>query len=119
MPVNRRSIPSSETTQRRRRPATTPEGRESQMIAKAERLAEQQLEDGSASAQVITHYLKLGSTREQLEQQRLAAEVELQKAKIESLASQGRIEELYTKAIAAMRIYGGHSSEEAEEPEDE
>lgn len=86
------------------------------MISLAERLAEQQLQDGSASAQVITHYLKLGSTREQLEQQRLAAEVELQKAKIESLAAQGRIEELYVKAISAMRIYSGQSPEE--EPED-
>ena len=87
------------------------------MISLAEKLASQQLQDGTASAQVITHYLKLGSTREQLEQQRLAADVELQKAKIEAMASQGRIEELYTEAIRAMRAYGGHAP--TEELEDE
>lgn len=105
MPVRRQSKPLPKTS--RRRPATTPEARESQMISLAEKLAEQQMEDGTASAQVITHYLKLGSTREQLEQKRLAGEVELQKAKIEAMASTQRLEEMYTRAISAMRGYQG------------
>lgn len=116
MPVNRKSIPSAETSRRRRKPDTTPEARESRLIAKAERLAELQLEDGSASAQVITHFLKLGSSREQVEQERLRGEVELQKAKIEAMASTQRLEAMYTKAMDAFRGYQGRG---LEEPEDE
>lgn len=85
------------------------------MISLAERLAEQQMRDGTASAQVITHYLKLGSTREQLEQQRLAGEVELQKAKIEAMASTQRLEEMYTRAMNAFRGYQGHPPEDDED----
>jgi len=94
----------------RRPPATTPEGRENQLISLAVDLAEKQILDGTASAQVISHFLKLGSTRERLEQQRLVQEVKLTQAKIEAMASAGRIEELYTEAIAAMRSYGGKLS---------
>jgi hypothetical protein len=85
------------------------------MVSLAERLAEQQLKDGSASAQVITHYLKLGSSREQLEQQRLAGELELQKAKIESMASTQRLEAMYTQAMNAFRGYQGQPDEELDE----
>jgi hypothetical protein len=103
--TRRTNAPKGKTT--RRPPATTPEGRENQLIAKAVDLAEKQLEDGSASAQVITHYLKLGSSREKLEQERLAEEVELAKAKREAMAAQQRVEELYVEAITAMRRYAG------------
>jgi hypothetical protein len=54
----------------RRRPATTPEARENQLISQAVDLAEKQMLEGSASAQVISHFLKLGSSREKLEQER-------------------------------------------------
>lgn len=100
------------TPSRGRRPATTPEGREGQLVSLAVDLAEKQLSDGSASAQVISHYLKLGSTREQLEQDRLRQENELLKAKVEQLASTKRIEELYEDALNAMRTYAGHEPEE-------
>lgn len=63
--------------------------------------------NGTASAQVITHYLKLGSTREQLEQERLRHENDLLVAKREALASAARIETMYEEAIAAMRSYSG------------
>jgi len=92
----------------RRRPATTPEGQESHMVAIAVQLAEKQILEGTASAQVISHYLKLGSSREKLEQERLARENELLVAKVEQLASQARVEELYLNALSAMRAYGGH-----------
>lgn len=91
----------------RRPPATTPESRENQLIAAAVELAERQLTDGSASAQVITHYLKLGTSREKLEQEKLRNENELTKAKIEGLASAARIEDLYSNALQAMRTYQG------------
>jgi len=91
----------------RRPPASTPEGRENQLIAAAVDLAERQLQDGTASAQVISHYLKLGSSREQLEQAKLRAENELLEARREAMASAARVEELYGKAINAMRRYNG------------
>ena len=97
----------NEPRKRKRPPATTPEGRENQLVSLAVYLAERQLEDGSASSQVITHYLKLGSTREQLEQERLTRENELLKARVEQLASAKRIEELYETALNAMRTYAG------------
>lgn len=91
----------------RRPPATTPEGRENQLIARAVDLAARQLEEGTASAQVITHYLKLGSSRERLEQERIEQEVSLLQAKRENMVSAARVEELYTGAINAMRAYAG------------
>lgn len=93
-------------------PARTPEGREEQLIALAINLAEKQLEEGTASAQVITHYLKLASTRERLEKEKLAHENELLKAKTESLKSMARVEELYANAINAMKTYSGTPDDE-------
>lgn len=97
-----------------RRQATTDEGREGQIIATALDLAEKQLLDGTASSQVITHFLKLGSTREQLEQERLRRENELLATKVDALASAKRVEELYEEALKAMQIYSGRSSGEEE-----
>lgn len=91
----------------RGKPATTPEARENQMIALAVDLAEQQLRDGTASSQVISHYLKLGSSREKLEQERIAQENKLLEAKIEAAESEKRVEELYLMALNAMRSYSG------------
>lgn len=96
----------------RLRPALTPESRENQLIALAVNLAEQQLRDGTASSQVITHYLKQSTVKAQLEIERLRVENELIVAKREALQSEKRIEELYTNAIKAMKRYQGRSDEE-------
>jgi hypothetical protein len=90
-----------------RRPAMTEENRENQLVSLAIDLAERQLAEGIASSQVITHYLKLGSTREKLEQERLQRENELLNSKVEMMASAKRIEELYEQALNAMRSYAG------------
>ena len=92
---------------KKRRRATTPEERENQMIAAAIDLAEKQLDQGTASAQVISHYLKLGSSRERLEQARLKADVELQHARKEAIESAQRVEAMYGEALNAMRRYAG------------
>jgi len=105
MPARR--VSGNDTPSSRRPPATTPEARERQLISKAVDLAERQLEDGSASAQVITHYLKLGSSREHLEQERLRHEVELMEAKKDLMESAKRIESMYAEALDAMREYQG------------
>ena len=93
------------------RPALTPEARENQLISLAVDLAEQQLRDGTASSQVITHYLKLGSTKERIEKEILEKQKMLIEAKTQSLQSAQRIEELYTKALSAMRNYSGNGGE--------
>lgn len=98
-----------EPQSQRRRPATTPEGRENQLVSLAVDLAERQLRDGSASSQVISHYLKLGSSREQLEQERLRRENTLLKTKAEAMESAKRVEELYGQALNAMRSYAGQT----------
>lgn len=97
---------------RRHRPATTLEGRENQLISLASDLAERQLTDGTASSQIVTHFLKLGSTRERLEQAKIEQENLLLSAKIEALASSRRMEELYTDAIRAMRTYSGQETDD-------
>ena len=96
---------------KRPRPALTPEGRENQLIAMAVDLVEQRLLDGTASSQETTHFLKLGSTKNRLEMEKLRRENELLKAKTEALESSKRVEELYSEAIEAMRRYGGNHDE--------
>lgn len=103
------SVPTS--TDQKIRPALTPEARENQMISLAIDLAEQQLREGTASSQVITHFLKLGSSREKLEQEKLRKDQELIEAKKENLRSNQVQQELYDKAINAMRRYSGQGEE--------
>lgn len=102
-----RRTSSSDEPRRRLTPAATPEARENQLISAAYDLAEQRILDGSASAQELTHFLKLGSSREKLEQERLRIENSLSQAKIELMQSQQRQEELIAEALEAMRGYQG------------
>ena len=93
----------------KQRPATSVEARENQLISLAVDLAEQQLLEGTASSQVITHYLKLGSTKERIEKEILEKQKDLIDAKTSSLKSGKRIEEMYESALKAMRNYSGYS----------
>lgn len=92
---------------RQRAPARTPEAREDQLSAAAYDLAEDQIRQGTASSQVITHFLKAGSRRERMEQMRMEHEIELMEVKKEQLQGQKRVEELYGQALEAMRSYSG------------
>lgn len=103
----------SSEPQRKMRPALSPEARENQLISIAVDLAEQQLRDGTASSQVITHFLKQSTAKAQLELERLRHENELMKAKTEALQSQKRSEEMFSEAIKAFRNYSGQG-----EPDD-
>lgn len=89
-------------------PARTSEGREKQLINLAIDLAEKQIRAGTASSQVITHFLKLGTERERLERERLEQENLLTKEKINALKSAEKMEELYVKAMDAMKGYGAY-----------
>jgi len=88
------------------------------VISAAIDLAERQIQDGTASAQIITHYLKLGSTRELLEKERLRKENLLLEAKIANMETAKNIERLYEEAIKAMRGYAGQDVEEPEYDDD-
>ena len=110
MKTNGIKVPST-SSDRKIRPALTPEARENQMISLAIDLAQKQLIEGTASSQVITHFLKLGSSREKLEQETMKKNQELIEAKREQLESEKRTEELYKDALAAMRTYSGSEIE--------
>jgi hypothetical protein len=97
------------TPRTQHRPAVTLDARENQLVALAVDLAEKQIREGTASAQVITHFLRLGTTRERLEQEKLRRENLLLEGRTEEIASRGRMEELYANAISSMRAYGGHA----------
>lgn len=104
----------SKSSTKRIRPALTPEARENQMVSLAVDLAEKQLIEGTASSQVITHYLKLGTMKHKAEMEKLEREKEklereneLLKAKTECLQSAKRVEELYEDALKAMKSYSG------------
>jgi len=117
MPPRRQKEPEERPS--RRRQAMTPEARENQMISKAVTLAEKQLENGTASAQVISLYLKLGSSRERLEQERLHHENQLLQVKREAIESAQRMEVIYQEALNAMKSYSGSPpEEESDEYED-
>lgn len=94
------------------RSAITPEARENQMIALAMDLAEQQLKDGTASSQLITEFVKRGSIKYRLENEKLREENNKLRAQTEAMESAKRIEELYANAISAMRKYSGQGDEE-------
>ena len=113
MPRNKKTV--NLNPEKRMRPALTPEARENQLIALAVDLVQQRLLDGSASSQETTHFLKLGSMKNQLEMEKLREENKLLKAKTESIQSAKRVEELYAEAINAMRRYSGNSNANADE----
>lgn len=96
-----------EKSSKKMRPALTPEARENQMISLAMDCAEEQLRDGTASSQLITHFLKLATEKERIEREILKKQKDLITAKTEALQSSKKVEELYANAIAAMRNYSG------------
>ena len=96
------------TVNKKRPHATTPEGRENQLISLAVDLAEKQMLEGIASSQVITHYLKLGSTKERIEKEILLEQKKLITAKTQALQSSKKVEELYLNALNAMKSYSGN-----------
>lgn len=105
----------SSDSPKKMRPALTPDAKESQMISLAMDAAEEQLRNGTASSQVITHFLKLATAKERLEKEILEKQKELISAKTESIKSAQKIEELYTNAISAMRKYSGNGDSEEDD----
>lgn len=92
-------------------PASTSAGREAQLVSLAMDVAEEQLRNGTASSQVITHFLKLGTENAKLERERLMHENLLLQARTEQIQSTKESGELYANAIEAMRRYSAHSDD--------
>lgn len=97
------------------RPAIDPDARENQLIARAVDLVEQRLINGTASSQETVHFLRLGSSKARLEQEKLRLENELTKARTESIQAQQHADEMFDKAIKAMQLYSGKGSVEEED----
>ncbi len=97
------------------RPAYSPQEREFQLISLATDEAERQMREGTASAQVITHFLKAGSERERLERAKMEYETELLKARTDNLANAGKMEELTERALKAFRQYSGQDTGDQDE----
>lgn len=105
MAVSKRN--SNGAVQRKFAPATDMEARENQLISLAVDAAERELLKDNPSNQVVLHYLKLGTTKLQLEKEKLRRENLLLEAKAKSIEASAKTEELYQNAIDAMRIYSG------------
>ena len=101
----------SQGPSRKMRPALSPAARENQLISLAHDVAEQQMRDGTASSQVITHFLKLGTEKERLERERLEEENKLLRAKTKELEDRKEMKQMYAEALQAMRRYGGHDEQ--------
>lgn len=101
----------SNSPKRRSPPALTPDAREQQLIGRAIDLAEEQLMAGKASNQIILHYLKLATSRERLEKEKLERENEVLRAKAEALQSSRDSAERHQEVIDAIRSYRGYSEE--------
>ncbi len=108
----RRKAQPSDKPPKKMRPALTPEANENQAISMAFDLAKQRLADGTASAQEVVYFLKLGSTKEKLEREMLEKQNEMLEAKTENLKSSTKMEELYNNALDAMKAYSGQGGED-------
>lgn len=99
-------------------PTLTVEGRENQLIAAAYDLAEKRILEGTASSQELTYFLKAGSSKMKLENDKLREEVTHLRAKTAALEAQISNEALMAEALKAFRSYRGEDEGEDDEYED-
>lgn len=112
------NAPKKETSKKKPPLTNSPEAQEQRLINLAIKESERRLIDGTASSQLIIHYLKLATQKEALEREKLKAETEMAKAKIEVMQSQKHSEELYENAMKAFKSYGGYVNIEDDYSED-
>lgn len=100
-------------------PASSPRTRENQIVNLAYDEAERRIKDGTATSQLLTFFLKLGTMREQMELEKMRSDLRLSEAKIKQIDDQKDIKELYQKAIEAQKRYRGDLFSEEEDEEDD
>ena len=110
---------STETKKTSSRPSMSAEAVENRLINKAYKAVEKRIEDGTATAAELIHFLRLGSTKEQLELEKLKKENELLKVKAGAIRSQEETKELYENAIKAFNRYSGHDKYEGDDQGDD
>lgn len=103
---------------RRRSPAKTPEERESMLISMAYERAEQQVADGTASSQLLTHFVKAGSTRDSIEKKKLEEEVLVLRKKVETMQSAVDMKNLMEEALNVFKGYTGQGADYDDEDDD-
>lgn len=99
-------------------PTSTPEARESQLIALAYDLAEQRLREGTASSAETVHFLKAGTAKSQAETKKLEHEIKLLEARTDALGDESRLEQLLDKAMEAFAGYRGEEPQPFEDGDD-
>ena len=95
------------TIQRRFAPAVDPEARENQLIGLATDAAERELLKDTPDKRIVIHYLKLATTKTQLEKEKLRKENLLLAARTDAVTSAAKSEQMYSDAIKAMQLYQG------------
>lgn len=98
-------------------PAFTPIERENQIIAKAYSLVERRIDEGTASPSETTFFLKLGSSRERLEQELKETQNELLAAKADAIRAAQDMKVMYEEAIKAFTDYKGGTSYNCQDPD--
>lgn len=91
----------------------TDQGRESFLVNLALDIAEQQLLNGTASSQLISHFLKLGTQKYKLENERLRSDLKVAEAKIKDYENREDTKILLESALNAFKSYVGVSEEES------
>lgn len=97
---------------RRRAPALGIEERENQLIAMAMDRAEEKFMNHTASDTLTVHFLRLATTRMELEKEKIRKEIAQLEAKTDAIQSMAKMEELYTNAMDAMKRYGGRINQD-------
>lgn len=85
----------------------SPARRRNQILAAAMNLAEERILSGTASSQLLVHFLKEASSKHSLEMEQLKAQNRLLSAKADSVDAAKKTDKMYAEALKAMRRYSG------------
>lgn len=107
-----KKVSTSANAQKDYAPAASPFARDMQLKNRAVELAEQQIRDGTASSQIITHFLKMDPEKERLEHQKLEEEVKLLQAKTKAYENAEESKKMYDEAIKAILEYNGETRDD-------
>lgn len=86
-------------------PPLSDKDHEAKLISLTLQMAEQQLIDGTASSQVMTHFLRLGSIRSKVELEKLRLENNLLTEKIQSEKMGQQLKEMFQDVMESLRDY--------------
>lgn len=81
--------------------------RERENMFLATELAAKQLRDGTAKAQVVTHYLRMSSPREDIERRMMEAKIALLEGQLAACQNDMATQALIIEALESLREYRG------------